>query len=285
MSTGFGIEVPRIDNEDVFEDMCLDIIKADTTYENAQKNGRRGQRQNGVDIFYRKNNDPNEWLGIQCKVKTGGIIEQKEIEAEIVKAQTFNPKLKEYYIYTTAKRDASIQEFIRVEQNNFPFVVHILFWEDIAHELRDEKYKHIHYKYYSNLYTHIKDDGYMFGKIIHLDTTSDAHPGLTEGYELIIGQTYQANDNKDYMGLNYWKKVNIIMNMNQRTFETFPQPCFSSDLEVAFSSNVGRYFISKWLNTIKNIEEFINSDQTHYQFMITKDMGDEFHEEMREDEE
>lgn len=160
MSTGFGIEIPRIENEDLFENLCLDLLKINKKYENTQRNGRRGQRQNGVDIFARIVKSL-EWIGIQCKVKTGGIIEATEIDSEINKSLTFNPKLTSYYIYTTAKRDASIQEYVRNKNDlNLQaglFSIEIYFWEDIETLLKEDEYKSVHYKYYRELYTTFKD--------------------------------------------------------------------------------------------------------------------------------
>ena len=63
MSNGFGVEIPRVDNEEMFEHLCLDLVKNNSKYENSNRNGRRGQRQNGVDIFARERESLN-WIGI-----------------------------------------------------------------------------------------------------------------------------------------------------------------------------------------------------------------------------
>lgn len=57
------------------------------------------------------------------------------------------------------------------------------------------------------------------------------------------------------------------MNMNDRTFETFPKMCHPSDLEIAFKNIRDRRLISDWLNTIKDIGEFLKSDseEIHYE--------------------
>lgn len=107
MSISFGIELPIISNEDLFEDFCLDITKNNISYENSQRNGTRGQRQDGVDIFAREVANYS-WIGIQCKVKSREKISSSEIDKEIAKAIHFNPKLSKYYFYTTAKRDVTI---------------------------------------------------------------------------------------------------------------------------------------------------------------------------------
>jgi hypothetical protein len=50
-----------------------------------------------------------------------------------MKAENFDPLIKEYLIMTTALRDAKLQAEIR--KLNKKFRVHILFWEDISQEL------------------------------------------------------------------------------------------------------------------------------------------------------
>lgn len=275
MSAGFGVEIPRIENEDLFENFCFDLIKANKKYENEQRNGRRGQGQNGVDIFAREVNCL-EWVGIQCKVKTGGIIKLAEIESEINKALTFNPKLKSYFIYTTAKRDAIIQEDIRIinDRNlkNGLFSVQILFWEDIEIILKEDDYKSVHYKYYRQFYTTFKDDGFSWGKLIGLTVSykeDDAY------YELLIGRVCkEKTDNK--CGLDYWKNINFIMNMTERTFETFPKHCHSSDLERAIENSRDRYIICQWLNSIDDIEKFIESSEHEYKFTITDEQFEKY---------
>jgi hypothetical protein len=51
-----------------FESLCLDLWKDIWQDSGAQKHGRRGQKQDGVDIFgYEK----GALVGIQCKQKDG----------------------------------------------------------------------------------------------------------------------------------------------------------------------------------------------------------------------
>ena len=275
MSTGFGVEIPRIENEDLFENLCLDLLKIDQTYENTQRNGRRGQRQKGVDIFARRVNS-SEWVGIQCKVKTGGNIEATEIESEINKALTFNPKLTSYYIYTTAKRDASIQEYVRNRNDHNLqaglFNVQIYFWEDIEITLKEDAYKSVHYKYYRELYTNFKDDGYSFGKLVGLTVS---YRGDEAYYELLIGRVYKTPGDNIY-GLNYWKNINFIMNMNERAFEIFPKQCHHSDLDRAISNPRDRYIICEWLNSINDIEKFLKSNEQEYKFDISDKQFEEY---------
>ena len=81
---------------------------------NVSRNGRRGQRQNGVDIYGIRNSDPDHVVGIQCKLKSDGhCLTEKEIRGELKNALTFEPDLREYFIITTAPDDVALQELAR----------------------------------------------------------------------------------------------------------------------------------------------------------------------------
>lgn len=132
---------------DEFERIALSA--ANNRWENADftKNSRQGQRQNGVDIYGKDNK--GDLVGIQCKNTFSGI-NNKAIESEIVKAESFKPSLKRLYIATTADTDMSLQEFVRVlsdkRTSQGKFAVAILFWNDVWQDLcRNESRLFQHY--------------------------------------------------------------------------------------------------------------------------------------------
>lgn len=102
------------------------------------RNGRQGQNQHGVDIsaFVKK---ANGYCGIQCKGKddySNSKLTQVEIDTEISKAVTFEPKLKRFIFATTANKDAEIEAYIRkknqesIEHDGFE--IYLFSWEDIV---------------------------------------------------------------------------------------------------------------------------------------------------------
>ncbi|MGC9298969.1 restriction endonuclease [Bacillus cereus] len=278
----FGIEIPRIENDEVFENLCLDLFKSNNQYENVNRNGRSGQLQNGVDIFCRKKKE-DKWIGIQCKVKTNGRIKEEEIKKEIEKAYGFNPKLSNYIFYTTAKRDSKIQAYVRSisdeNRNKGFFNIDILFWEDIEDSLGEYKNKSIHFKYYRDYYTNIEDDGFAFGKLITLNI---GYKQLDSFYPLLIGKTYRKDTVKN-RNVNHWKGVYFIVNFNEKTSETFHIPCFPIDLEGAFRFRRDRYIITKFINSISDIDKFIKCDVTDYEFMLSNEEYQEFLDIYKED--
>ena len=122
-----------------FESLCLDLWKEIWHDPGAQKNGRSGQAQAGVDVFGRHDGD---WVGVQCKQKDGLLrtkVTVAELEAEVQNALEFQPKLAKFILATSGPRDAKVQERARQitedHQSAGLFTVEVWSWQDIWHEL------------------------------------------------------------------------------------------------------------------------------------------------------
>ena len=99
-----------------FEDLCHALFKQVWEDPLAQKNGRRGQAQCGVDIFGSLNGGSESYWGVQCKGKDsnyGSKAEWSEVLTEIAKAEKFSPKLDKWIFATTAPADATLQNAAR----------------------------------------------------------------------------------------------------------------------------------------------------------------------------
>jgi hypothetical protein len=104
---------------------------------NAQRFGRSGQPQHGVDLFgcpvYQ-----GIFAGVQCKGKDGNlgsVLSGKELETECKKARDFWPCLNAFTIATTAPRDQAIQRQARELAGKMPFEVSVWSWDDIQEEI------------------------------------------------------------------------------------------------------------------------------------------------------
>lgn len=132
-----------------FESLCLMLWREEWESDDLKKNGRIGQTQHGVDISGHKSGE-DEYSGIQCKCKSDGeVLTADEVSAEIEKAKSFQPPLKRYIIATTAKKDASLEELIRLKdvenrKNGF-FSIDVKSWEDIVDML--ERHKKVLFAY------------------------------------------------------------------------------------------------------------------------------------------
>ena len=114
-----------------FESICLDYIKCNYPYSNAQQYGRQGQNQHGIDIY-----GGNFELLVQCKnyyvsastnasQRTQSLIQQ--IKKDYNNAIQYFPKCKQFIVMTTFDRDTVIQDSIVALSSN----VSVLFWDDI----------------------------------------------------------------------------------------------------------------------------------------------------------
>ena len=128
-----------------FEDLCKKLWGEIWKCPSIKKNGRVGQSQHGVDVYGIPNCEM-DYCGIQCKGKddyTKAQLTEDEIDQEIQKALTFEPKLKRFIFATTANKDAKIETYVRKKdvesrtQGNFS--IELYSWEDIVDLIEENK--------------------------------------------------------------------------------------------------------------------------------------------------
>lgn len=131
-----------------FESLCKKLWGEIWNCPEIKKNGRQGQSQCGVDIYGTPSGNTG-YYGIQCKGKdnyTQKKFTKKEIDTEINKAKSFKPNLKQFYLATTAVKDALIEEYIREKNQEHIesglFSIHIFSWEDIVDLIYENKETH-----------------------------------------------------------------------------------------------------------------------------------------------
>src|SRR5688572_28072020 len=139
MPNASQLRLPPIADENLFEDLCRDLWSQIWDDPNAQRNGRRGQAQCGVDIFgMPKGHEGYE--GVQAKA-VGVPLTDPQIQRELNDAKKFEPPLCQLIIATTASRDAKGQLYVRKlniqHRNEGLFNVSLLGWEDIARLAQD----------------------------------------------------------------------------------------------------------------------------------------------------
>jgi hypothetical protein len=110
MPTIASSNVPTPKSWDEFEDITLAAAKLRWNSSDFYRNGRPGQKQDGVDIW--GNDDDDRHIGVQCKNTVDGI-SLTTIKEEIANAENFKPMLNRLYVATTAKRDVVLQRAVR----------------------------------------------------------------------------------------------------------------------------------------------------------------------------
>ena len=109
-------QIPAPKSWTTFEDLCHCLFKAIWGDPLAQKNGRSGQPQHGVDVFGSPGSNYEIYQGVQCKGKETQYSAKpsvKELECEISKAESFEPSLQHWIFATTAPVDGALQEAAR----------------------------------------------------------------------------------------------------------------------------------------------------------------------------
>lgn len=127
-----------------FETLCKKLWSEEFASKNFKKNGRNGQKQDGVDIYGIPKGQAN-YYGIQCKLKTdNGKLTAKEIAEEIAFAEKFEPPLEHLIIASTTPKDVEIEKFVRLQdierRKQKKFGVELYCWEDIE-SLLSENYQ------------------------------------------------------------------------------------------------------------------------------------------------
>jgi hypothetical protein len=259
-------------DEREFENLCLALWKRLLHDSNIQRVGRRGQEQAGVDLIGRKDDTLN-WIGIQCKVRTGGTLSREDVSRDVIKAKDFNPRLSELIFATTAPRDVNIQGFARMltdenlKSGSFPVI--IFAWDDIEQELTKEGNLDLYHRFYSHFFVDYEKRGIAISRIVQISI--GVGRTVDTCYELMIGKTPPSEKPDNYLGINYWKGNYIIGNWNDRTLDTFPIPPFPSDLEQVFKFKRDAYIITKWLANIESIDELIYGDKECHQILISEE--------------
>jgi hypothetical protein len=122
-------------SEDEFEDIVVDFVRLRWKDPNAQRHGRRGQRQHGVDIVGHPPWLSGAVVGAQCK--NVDALTLADITAEVTKALNFPGRLTEFYVVTSSDRDAALQSQVRAhfQANPAPFAIELVFWPDVVADL------------------------------------------------------------------------------------------------------------------------------------------------------
>lgn len=98
---------------------------------------------------------------------------------------------------------------------------------------------------------------------------------------MIIAKTPSRQDSEDYFGINYYKGTYIIVNLSNGVMQTFPLPCYPSDIERVFVTQRDAFIIAKWLTGIKNIDDVIYGSSVKYKSTITQNEYLEFIEQLK----
>ena len=119
-----------------FEDLCHTLYAEIWKDPTAQKNGRRGEVQHGVDIWGRLPN--GDWVAVQCKGKDNyadKAVTAAELRREVEKALGFDRKLARWTLATSGPKRGDVEALARkitVEHEaKGLFAVQVMGWDDL----------------------------------------------------------------------------------------------------------------------------------------------------------
>lgn len=142
-----------------FEKLTQDIAKIKWKDDYAERHGREGQAQGGIDV-YGYNYVANEHTGIQCKKRAfkskpshespSNTLTKSEIDQELANLRGSKHQLDRFIIATSGPRDAHLQNHVaKLNQASDDLKVAIMFWDDYVDFLND--YPELMYRYYENV--------------------------------------------------------------------------------------------------------------------------------------
>jgi len=252
MPTVSSSQLPPPKNWDEFEDMCADLFMRELEVPNLFRNGRQGQRQDGVDIYGRRKD--GKYVGIQCKGKSiwpPTKLTIKEIDTEVKKALKFKPALYEFIIVTISPNDSNIQSHVRAitERHSIEglFSVHVFGWDELIRRLTN--YSYLIEKYY----------GYITNNAIYDEINSI--PQKTA--DLINTNTPIPNaliDSEINKRLERLRKIRYFNNINTEIeAEVLSNSIQSGDLKYG-SQNVKSYALA-WCARILSFKDTILAEK------------------------
>ncbi|WP_232448677.1 tetratricopeptide repeat protein [Burkholderia ubonensis] len=125
-----GLQPPG--NAQAFEDFCHIVYSKVLDDPLATKNGRSGQKQNGVDVFASRK---GERYGVQCKQKTYGRLTTKIIDEEVKAADEGPVRIDKLVIATTVANDVKLiahaAQLTDSRRKDGKFEVNLAFWDTL----------------------------------------------------------------------------------------------------------------------------------------------------------
>ena len=265
------LQLPPPSRWEDFEDLCHDLWTLEWKDPSLVRHGRKGQRQDGVDICG-KRVGRKEWSGIQCKCKDnllGSKLTEKELRAEVAKALVFTPKLSEYIVVTTTPRDAVLQKIAREITDDHDahglFPVSVLFWDDVQGLL--DIHRTVYERHYGKP---LNVSASSATEAKYIDLTFD-----TTHYELMFSRF--PPENEYYAGT-----VLVSCLQNQRCGSFRHGDLYYRLKDVLKLGDFDAFVVTYWINSFKNIDGIFQLKDTDIPFVVPSNEISKFRTDLRE---
>lgn len=208
-------QIPPLSNEYVFEDFVCDIFNKIHNTFSFHKYGVKGQKQDGIDIFYAGSS--KERIVIQCKKKDIRKPDEenrdsilKDIKSDFEKSKSLEFEFSCFILASTYKSDAKIQEKVTKYSEEENMDIQYWGWDTIISYLIN--YPDLIKKYYpayennlknkdNSIYIYDRSDSITKYPLGFLNINDDS-----EIFSLIYGETYIGRSNDNHI---YFNKMSI----------------------------------------------------------------------------
>lgn len=147
--------LPKSESPEEFESLCKDVlIKKYNNQIRFEQYGRKGQGQNGIDIYGELS---SEYIVAQCKNYFGinatkTLINKIDKDLNMSKKLPFYNKVKKFIIMTSMDRDTGIQNYIERKKQEVDFKLEVWFWQNIQEIICQAENRDLLQQYYPLLY-------------------------------------------------------------------------------------------------------------------------------------
>lgn len=272
------LDLPPPKDSESFERLCRELWSRMLGNPHTQLYGRRGQGQDGVDVLGTRRGT-RDWVGIQCKVRTGGTLSKADVKEDVEKAKALNPCLAELVFATTARRDTKLQAFARELTNLHTkkglFSVHVYFWEDLQELLVDERYRDVFRRFYEGLMLQVEPQGMAVARVMRV--TIGVANVLDSTYDLLIGKMPPASEEgEDEQGLDHWNGTFLLADLGGRAIVTFHASPHYMRLAPVVRTTRDAFIIAKWLENPDSVDKLIRGDKPDHETWISESEYEEF---------
>lgn len=235
---------PPPTNDVIFQDMCIDLYKAERPDEIIEAYGRNGQVQYGIDAIVRSQARDGHFC-LQCKCREK--VTEALLAEDLIKTKNFDFKIWRFVFLVTTKRDRKLQDAIYRLQEQYNFQIEIRFWEEIAGAIAG--HESLAKKYFE----------YTITKIIEVEKSPSAvHLSLTIKYSTYRFIITRMSAFEQYYGQDDLILLTGLQGEKKAGFMRMGQGHWTDIFKSAIPFEVDAYAVWKWLSQFKNFDELLD---------------------------
>ena len=252
-------DIPPLKSWEKFQQMVCELFREIWQDPHTQEFGRKGQKQDGIDIIGRRKNN-NKYEAVQVTKESP--FTKHKIKEDYEASHNLDFELDCFIVATSNKRDAKIQEYAAKLSQDGPYRCIVWFWEDLVEKLAD--YEQLRLKYFPD-WIFIKSIGDSFGKLV------EVHDGMTRWVLLI---TKLPDEHSSYGGALLISDLLSYTCQTYRLGSHWERFVLADYIKPEFQRCVGgnqygAFLLSHWLNSFGSVDEILNDEKERFGFKLS----------------